>query len=329
MRKILRAINCRIVDFKDWRSKATLANVATWFGGAIGLVVSFSGGFDWVVPRLIAYLAAKPELVPAWANGHHWGAKIAISALILVFFYLLSFSIQAAVLLSERQPADYRAEITKAIGVSFARMHDYYDVINDGGDCYVSLEADVCVGDFALSHVERKYGSHSATGRGTPKLEVPVHPPNVRTDVQHSPATTALREYHFRFVPPLSHTSTTTTVKVTEQVTRGVWMWLEDVPEDRVLGGRLESIGHFVQEPTELLILEVHFPRFYTVTGERLFKVRLGSTENPHTREEQRLENANALEAVIDKDRQKLRLTVQQPLLGLCYYLCWVPPKKS
>ncbi len=126
----------------------------------------------------------------------------------------------------------------------------------------------------------------------------------------------------------MSHTTTTTTVKITEEVTRGVWMFLEDVPEDPVLGGKLESIGHLVNEPTELLILEILFPRNYVVTGERQFKVRLGSTENPHVREEQRLQNDGALKAQIDKGRQKLQLTVNRPLMGLCYYLCWVPPRK-
>ncbi len=327
-----KAINRRIVNFTDAKSKVTLANIVAWAGGGIGLITSFSGGFDWIAPRVIGYLTGKPEVTAAWQPGVHWGSKTLVSLLIVAFFYLLVFSVQAMVLLSESAKPDYRVGLADAIGVTFTRILDYYDVISKEGDCYVILEADFLVGDLAVSHVERKYGSNSAISRGEPRMEVPALPSNIQHTTQATPPPIdplVPRKYHFRFVPPLSHTAMTTTVKITEEVTRGVWMYLEDVPDNPVLGGKLESIGHLVNEPTDLLVLEIVFPRSYTVTGERQFKVRLGSTENPHVREEQRLQNEGALKPEIEKGRQKLRLTVKRPMMGLCYYLCWVPPRKT
>jgi len=328
MWSIFKAVNQRIIDFKDWKSKVTLANLIAWSGGAVGLITALSGGFDWIAPRVIGYLTGRPDVIAAWVVGHHWVAKSLTSLLIVVFFYLMVFSVQATVLLSEQQPVktDYRAELTSAIGVNFTRVYDYYDVSNKQGDCYVILEADFQVEDFALSHVERKFGSTSALTWGTPTLEVPTRPPNVDSKFE-SNLSSDPRVYHFRFVPALSHTTSTTTVKIKEEMTRGVWMYLEDVPNSKVLGGNFEYIAHLVNEPTELLVLEILFPRDYTVPGG-LLKVRLGYTENPHVREEQRLLNENALREDILKDRLKLQLTVKQPTMGLCYYLCWVPPYK-
>jgi hypothetical protein len=308
----------------------TLPNIFGWSGGTITSIASFSLGFDWVVPRTIGYLAGKPEMVTAWQANQHWGSKALISLLILGFFYSIVFAVQTSVLLSEQQAAahppvpDYRALLAEAIGVNFTRVRDYYDVTNDSGDCHFIHEAEFQVDDFDLSHVERKLNSNSATSRGAPVMEVPLHPPNIQPLTQVDTSSNQ-RVYHFRFRPPMSRTTTISMVKFTEDMKRGIWMWREDVQFDRVLGGNLESISHLVNEPTDRLELEVAFPRGYTIAGDRNFKVRLGTTENVHAREEQRLAQALAVTAEIQNDRQSLKMIVERPIMGLSYFLCWVP----
>jgi hypothetical protein len=324
----LNAINQRIVDFADWKSKVTLANIIAWSGGAIGLAVSFSGGFDWIVPRVLVHLTGKPELAAAWPTGDHWGLKALVSLLILGFFYFFVFSVQATVLLSERQTApDYRVELMRAIGVNFTKVRDYYDVKNTNGDCHVILEADFQISDLPIAHIERKFSSSTATARTALSQEAHV-------STSKASIVTELKQiakewiYHFRFKPPLADSAATCQTKITEEMIQGVSMYIEDVQDDPVLGGKLEAIGHLVQEPTDQLELEVEFPYRYLVSSERFFKVRLGSTETPHQREEERLTRDKSLDARIQNGRQTLSLVVSKPILGLCYYLCWVPPNK-
>jgi hypothetical protein len=329
--EIFKAVNKRIVTFRGVSRKVTLSNIYGWSGGAIASIVSFSLGFDWVVPRTIGYLTGKPELAAAWQANQHWGSKALVSLLILGFFYSIVFAVQTSVLLSEQQaaarPPDYRAMLGEAIGVNFTRVRDYYEVTNDNGDCHFIHEAEFEVGDFALSHVERKLSSNSATSRDAPVMEVPLHPPDIQPKTQ-ADTKSSPRVYHFRFYPSMSRTTTISMVKFTEDMKRGIWMWREDVPFDRILGGNLESISHLVNEPTDRLELEVTFPRDYTISGDRNFKVRLGTTENVHSREEQRLAQTLAVTTRINKDKQTLRMVVDQPIMGLSYFLCWVPPSR-
>ena len=330
------AINQRIVAFRNVPRHITLPNVVGWFGAVIGAVVSFSGGFDWFAPRALARVTDRTDLVQAWQLGHHWSLKALVTFLLFSVAYLLVFSVQACVLLSEKEdrpeptpdPDEYRRQLAEKLGITFTRVRDYYDVTNENGDCFVIHEAAFVVGDLGLAHVERKLGSESATSRGAPLMEVPLHPPDTRPSTQ-ADTSSSQRVYHFRFQPAISHTGTESMVRLTEEMGRGVWMWREDVPFSQVLGGSLESISHLVNEPTDKLELEVAFPRGYTIAGDRNFKVRLGTTENAHAREEQRLERAEAISNRLENERQILKLTVEKPVMGLCYFLCWIPRTKS
>jgi hypothetical protein len=329
--EIFKAVNKRIVTFRGGSKKVTLPNIIGWSGGAITFVTSFSGGFDWVAPRAISYLTGRPELVTAWPANQHWGSKALVSLLILGFFYSIVFAVQTTVLLSEQKPAapppDFRVLLAETIGVNFTRVRDYYEVTNDNGDCFIIHEAEFAVGDFYLSHLERKLISNSATWRGEPFMEVPLHPPEI--DPKTSADTSGnLRVYHFRFHPSMYRTTTPCMIKFKEDMRRGIWMWREDVPFDAVLGGYLESISRRISEPTDRLELKVTFPRGYRIDGDRNFKVRLGTTENLHSREEQRLAQTSSVKTRIDDDKQILEMFVDQPIIGLSYFLCWVPPSR-
>jgi hypothetical protein len=326
-----RAINKRIITFDDWTSKITLVNVLGWAGAVVTGAAAFSGGFDWAAPRVIAWITNRPELVAAWPANGHWGLKLFVYVLILALLYLAVFCFQASTLIAEQQARateqDCRKIVSAEIGVTFTKVRDYYEVANENGDCFVIHEASFVVGDLDLSHVERKLSCSSATSRGAPVMDVPVHPPSTNPSVQ-ADTSSGQRVYHFRFQPAIVRTATESMVRFKEDMRRGIWMWREDVPFSAVLGGQLESISHLVNEPTELLELEVLFPRGYTIAGDRNFRVRLGTTENVHAREEQRLEKLQAVDNRLQNDRQILKLTVQKPVIGLCYFLCWVPKPK-
>src|SRR5260370_3237297 len=121
------AVNKKIIDFKDWKSKVTLVNAIAWGGGLIGFITSLSGGFDWVAPRVIARLTDKADVVATWQAAHHGGAKALVGLFILVCFYLLVFSIQALVLLSDQSPPDFdwRAKLAETTRGNSTPNYDY------------------------------------------------------------------------------------------------------------------------------------------------------------------------------------------------------------
>jgi hypothetical protein len=309
-----------------------------WAGGIIGLFTALSGIFDRLVPWLISRLTGAQQLTTGWIAGDHWGSKAITSLLVVAFFYLIVFSFQATVLLGEREspalaasatPPDFRAEFARAIGVNFSSVRDYYDVHSKLGDCRVILSADFAVDHLPISHIERKFSSSSATSRKQAGLEAQVNPP--KTKPMPSVKTVGNETtYHFRFSPPLADPPVTCQTKITEDLTNGVWMFGDQVPESEILGGKFEAIGHLVQEPTSQLELEIRFPYDYLVRGDQYCRVRLGSTETAHQKEELRLKIENALDPprVID-GRQVLKLVVKNPLMGLCYFLAWVAPERD
>jgi len=326
------AVNTRIIDFTDWKSKVTLINLVGSAGALIGTLVAFSGGLDWVVPRLLAYLTGNQFMLTVWPAGDHWGTKVVVWLAVLLLFYLLVFSFQAAVLMSEQKPvagaapADYRAEFARAIGINFTRVRDYYDVLNLNGDCHVILEAAFEVDHLPISHIERKFNSSSATGRQMVEHEAQVNPPGPRVDKDFK-IVGKESVYHFRFTPALGNTLSCFT-KITEDVTKSIFMFADEVTEDPVLGGKLEAVGHLVQEPTNQLELQVKFPYAYLVKGDHNCRVRLGSTETAHQKEELKLRGESAVSSKVVDGRQELKLVVNQPLMGLCYFLCWLAPER-
>jgi len=335
MWRLFIAVNLRIVDFTDWKSKVTIVNLFGWVGAIGALFGAVFGIFDWLVPWLIKTLTGKPDLAGAWVSGDHWIAKSISALLVVAFFYLIVFCFQATVLLVEREATvavvavvpDYRPELAKAIGISHTRVRDYYNVKNLNGDCYVILEADFQVGTLPVAHMERKCGSSSALSRKTVGHEAQLNPKKSEilktADYKGNP-----HVYHFRFVPPLTESGVTCQTRITEDMSRGIWMYVEDVKFDPVIGGNMESVGHLVQSPTDHLELEVRFPVGYQVTADRFFKVRLGTTESAHEKEEERLRIEKCLKPGFADDQQFLKLVVEKPIMGLSYFLCWRPPNK-
>src|SRR5208283_213245 len=106
-----------------------------------------------------------------------------------------------------------------------------------------------------------------------------------------------------------------------------IYMYEQDARVDEVFHSQIESISQFVLEPIELLELSVTFPYNYVVGGQSQISVRYGRTETVHELERERLLRENAISAEMQNGRQTLRLRVQQPIIGLIYYLYWQPPR--
>ena len=139
------------------------------------------------------------------------------------------------------------------------------------------------------------------------------------------------------FSPPL-HMNDEVVYKICEEASDVYIMTKEGIHEMIRLGRWLlkepyEWTKFLVLYPTDKLVMEATFPEEYPIEGKQLFDVTLGESIYRNWTEASRLENENAFSSQKIKgehgQKQVLHLEVDRPVIGMCYWLRWVPPSNE
>ncbi len=344
---IFKEINKSI--FRFGRDKASLVSLIGTLIALGGAVASFSKAFDTVVKYIVGLLISdqrvKDLLVTAISREFHVWPKIVTALSILVVFYLILFSYHAfrfSVKMKKRadeeneekqrqaSSSDYRGSLAAAIGLKFQHSRYFYEILDFDGNAKMMRDEAFSVTGLRLHHLVRMSSSTCAEGRSGEFVKVEGLPAGVHYDPSFQMRGTS-KIFNIYFAPALERTATPVTLRTGEDIQRSFLMYREAIQLDGwSLDEPLESVSHMVVDATELVEMTVTFPLGYQVTERSFYRVRYDASQTPHTQEEKRLHETPEVVKpdTLPDGRFRLTLSVPNPVMGLRYFLCWLPPKK-
>jgi hypothetical protein len=360
----------RAVNSKIFAVKKEAINLPSILAAAVLIatsVVLVLDAFDrWTTP-LIQYLAP---------TSHHYLGKALCIFLVFLLLYLMLFAYHALDIAvgqgsestneihrllgekdalkveSERQidglvrekealkaRSNYRDQLAAAVGMRLRVIHRECIVSNASGDCMVHEHEQFEVLGLSLGDLVRRQKSKCEFAVDDSVVVVVSSLPE-ETSYRHETSRRGEEhDVHVFFDPALERTDPAKPVHllISRKVTKGFYMFREDIPSDWIETGRSESMAHLVLVPTDRLEISIQFPEGYKIPAKDCFiRVNYGIGESRHTEEETRLqrpsENQNDKSlhvTVLQNGGSKLSMTVNQPLLGLCYFLCWAPISRT
>lgn len=321
--KTFREINREFFTLPKGRPSATFWKSAGWIVTLAGIAGSYLKVSDILAHWAIRETSANVEVsLRAWDASPHVLASVAAGLVFLALVYAGGFAYLA------QDRLDYRAQLAESLGIRFLSVRREHDVLDLTGRCHMTTTDEFEVLDLQLSYIERKVEAPTASHRTMPTVQLDGLPDGT-TYQQEERDDGALRSYIVNFTPPLRRTKKTVRLKLSEESENVILMYEQDTPTHPVFNARVETVSQFVVEPIDRLELAVTFPRDYRVGGESQLSVRYRDTRSRHDAEEHRLVQAGAVSATENNGRQTLKLVVEEPIIGLHYYLHWIPPKKK
>ncbi len=315
----------RDIFARDKAAKATFGKVVAGIAGLAAVMGAYWKAGDLLVGWLFVQLHNPVEgqkFFDIWRVAPHAGLHALVALVLLLLIYLAIFVWVA------QQRLNTHDVLARSVGFELLLVKREHDVLSLSGRCVVISTDEIKVHGLQLSHIERRLQVTDPTTRSVPVFSVENLPDGVNSS--HTYADNgALRVYDLNFTPPLHQMAKPAKMTISEEIGQAICMHREDTLEHPIFGQRVESISFFVLEPTVQIDLSVTFPANYVVGGASQISVRYGRTPTIHDVEEQRLKNSNSMTAESRAGRQTLRLKVEKPILGLHYYLYWVPPLKS
>jgi hypothetical protein len=140
-----------------------------------------------------------------------------------------------------------------------------------------------------------------------------------------------------RFAPPLDEGDEV--AYEMRETYKGAYLMTKEEILTRIAEGRwlirepYESTMFLVIYPTEKLILKATFPYGYKIEGNEWFDVTVGESSYRCEPEYERLKKAKKLDVdeIVENDQKRLvlTLTVEKPIMGMCYWIKWIPPQAS
>jgi hypothetical protein len=277
----------------------------------------------WLIQNLISFPAPKlQDALTTWDNGSHTAIRLTAAFGLLAVVYLASFALVA------QDRLDYRAQAARALGLKFISVRRSHDIVDVEGLCRTTSVEDFEVYDIHLSHIDR----HLQLTCGT---EWPNRPEILVEDLPEGHWSNyevnddgAHRSYVLNFTKALHQTAKPVRLRISDQIPKAFWMYEDETPIHPVFETHIEATSWFVVEPIDRLELMVTFPFGYRVGGQSQVSVRYKGTRTVHNGEEERLRNSSSLTSKVENGKQVLQLIVEQPTVGLQYYLYWEPPKR-
>jgi len=304
-------------------SKTTFWKLAVSAAAAAGVIGAYWKVLDDVAHGLIGSLvvpAGVEASLKAWDGSPHFFLRTMTALLSLAVVYAGAFFLTA------QERLDYRSRVAESLGVRFTAVRREHDVLDATGRCRMTSTEELHVYDLHLSHIERRLQVTSATARTKPDISISGEPDGTTYNTLFRDEGSS-RYYVINFLPALHRTADPVRLRMSEEVEKAIWMFEQDAPEQPAFNNsRVEFVSFFVIEPIERLELSVTFPYNYRAGGQSQIGVRYGRTSTVHDVEEQRLRNS--VFGKIANGRQTLSLEVEKPVIGLQYYLYWVPPRK-
>jgi hypothetical protein len=329
-------------------------------GGVVVLtIIGFlTSSFDKVAKWLSTYLAADtPHVLP----------KVILGIGLVVVLYLLLFVYHAPVLALRRgresqeanaslrcenellwgkmnglerdkvdlvKKSNYRDQLAAAVGLKLLSVHRDCEILNLKGDCTLHEHEQFLVLGLSLADLIRRQASRCTFRSKTPPTVHVTPLPDQTTYETNFEETNGFHRFHIYFRPPLERTNPDAPLNlfIAEEVEQAFLMSREEIPDTWKRTERRESISHVIAEPTENLEISITFPLGYMLRkDDASLRVLYGRSESRHIAEEDRLTRQEALKIyTLGDGRTKLRMFVDEPLLGLSYLLCWTPiPRKE
>jgi len=316
-------INRAMFALPKGRPLLTFWKAAAWVLSVAGILGSYFKMSDilahWAIRQTSANVDSSLKL---WDASPHTLSNLAAAAGVLMLVYLGAFAYLA------QDRLDYRSRLAESLGIRFLSVRREHDVLDLSGRCHMTTTDEFEVLDLQLSYIERKVEAPTANNRTIPEIHLEGLPEGT-TYQQDQRDEGSLRSYIVNFTPPLRRTKKAVRLRLSEESDNVILMYEQDTPIHRVFNAKVEAVSQFVVEPIDRLELAVTFPRDYRVGGESQLSVRYRDTRSRHDGEEHRLVQAGAIAADENNGRQTLRLVVEEPIIGLHYYLHWIPPKKK
>jgi hypothetical protein len=317
-------INREIFSLPTGWAKTTFWKLVVSIVATAGVIGAYWKVLDDVAHALIGSLVVPANVdasVKAWNASPHFLLRTAVALLCVGLVYAAAFFLAA------QERLDYRTRIAKTLGVRFTVVRREHDVLDTTGRCRMTSTEELQVYDLHLSHIERRLQVTAATTRTRPLIAISGEPDGITYNTRFRDEGPS-RYYVINFLPALYRTTSPVHLKMTEEVEKAIYMYEQDAPEQPVFNNsRVEFVSFFVVEPIERLELSVTFPFDYRVGGQSQIGVRYGRTSTVHDIEEQRLRNS--VFSKLGNGRQTLSLEVAKPMIGLHYYLYWVPPRRA
>jgi len=268
----------------------------------------------------------------------------------LGYFIYLSVDLAKRYLASEKRRTELSTREIEALTKlekSFAELYGFrHTLIKSERDLHLDGTADALF-SFAIVATRNGFSSrvhlHQAgIGTGLDQLQHDFR--LVRAAHGHDADASVLNGVHNRFLldvtfsPPL-HDEDEVAYEIHETYKGAYLMTKEEVldmiaKEHWLIGEPYESTMFLVIYPTDKLVIKVTFPYGYKIGGTEWFDVTVGESSYRSEPEYARLIKVNALDVdeIIGKDGQKrfvLTLTIDKPIMGLCYWIKWIPPSSS
>jgi hypothetical protein len=142
-----------------------------------------------------------------------------------------------------------------------------------------------------------------------------------RIDIRFSPPLDRDDSVAYEILSTSKQTFLMTKEEVMDKIRKGKWIIDEPYEYSKFL----------IIAPTDKLSHAVTFPPEYEITGEELFDVTVGESSYRCDPEYDRLirEKSFSAKTISDENNRKravLSLDVKNPIMGLCYWIRWIPP---
>jgi hypothetical protein len=241
---------------------------------------------------------------------------------------MLAMVYAGSFILAAQDRLDYRSQGARALGLKFLSVRRGHDILDLNGLCRTTSLEDFEVYDLHLSHIDRHLQLTSGTNwPHPPEITVEDLPEGHWSDYTIED-NGARRNYILNFTTALHQTTKPIRLRISDEIPKAFWMYEDETPIHPVFDTHVEATSWFVVEPIERLELTVTFPFGYRVGGQSQVSVRYKGTRTVHNLEENRLRNSASLISKVENGKQILQLVVEEPVIGLQYYLYWEPPKR-
>jgi hypothetical protein len=325
--RVFREINRSLFALPKKPTTLTFYKLAAAVVSVAGLIGAYlkapDGVAHWLIQNLITFPAPKlQDALTSWDSGNHVALRIASAFALLAVVYAGAFALAA------QERLDFRSELARAVGVKFLSVRRSHDITDLDGLCRTTSLEDFEVYDIHLSHIDRHLQLTSgATWPNRPEIDVEGLPNDHwwNFEVQDEGSR---RTYVLNFTKALHQTVRPVRLRISDVIPKAFWMYEDETPVHPVFETHVEATSWFVVEPIDRLELAVTFPYGYRVGGQTQVSVRYKGTRTVHNPEEERLRNSSSLNSKEENGRQVLQLVVEEPIVGLQYYLYWEPPKR-
>ncbi len=204
-------------------------------------------------------------------------------------FALLAVVYAGSFALAAQERLDFRSQQARSLGVKFVSVQRGHDIVDMDGLCRTTSVEDFEVYDIYLSHIDRHLQLTSGTQwPNRPEIVVEDLPDNHWCNYEVQDDG-AHRTYVLNFTKALHQTAKPVRLRISDNIPKAFWMYEDETSQ---------------------------------------VSVRYKGTRTVHNPEEERLRNDSSLNSKIENGKQILELVVEEPIVGLQYYLYWEPPKR-